>query len=156
MAGCTIGRRIHASRKCYAYSSHTDLSWNIILARIRNSAYHWHFSGMYNKWIGKSATIRFWCVKFSYWLHTSSHYLKGVLYPSLHSLILKWAPPSERGRFISALLGGTFGTVVTWPLAGILQVFNVFVSTILISTRVWTNSNKFFPLHNIYPIIQEF
>lgn len=44
--------------------------------------------------------------------------LKGVLYPALHNLISKWAPPSERGKFISALLGGTFGTVITWPVAG--------------------------------------
>lgn len=42
------------------------------------------------------------------------------MYPALHNLISKWAPPSERGKFISALLGGTFGTVITWPVAGIL------------------------------------
>lgn len=42
------------------------------------------------------------------------------MYPSLHYLISKWAPPAERGKFISALLGGTFGTVITWPVAGIL------------------------------------
>lgn len=46
---------------------------------------------------------------------------KGVLYPSLHNLVSKWAPPDERGKFVSALLGGTFGTVATWPLAGLLM-----------------------------------
>lgn len=49
-----------------------------------------------------------------------SFHFQGVLYPALHNLISKWAPPDERGKFISALLGGTFGTVVTWPLSGIL------------------------------------
>lgn len=58
----------------------------------------------------------------SYWLvfaiRLITGILAGVLYPSLHNLISKWAPPAERGKFISALLGGTFGTVITWPLAG--------------------------------------
>lgn len=39
----------------------------------------------------------------------------------MHNLISKWAPPDERGKFVSSLLGGTFGTVATWPLAGILM-----------------------------------
>lgn len=47
--------------------------------------------------------------------------MQGVLYPALHNLIAKWAPPNEKGKFVSALLGGTFGTVVTWPVAGILM-----------------------------------
>uniref|UniRef100_A0A182F445 Major facilitator superfamily (MFS) profile domain-containing protein n=1 Tax=Anopheles albimanus TaxID=7167 RepID=A0A182F445_ANOAL len=46
--------------------------------------------------------------------------LGGVLYPALHNLISKWAPPDEKGKFVSALMGGTFGTVVTWPLVGVL------------------------------------
>lgn len=45
---------------------------------------------------------------------------QGPLYPSLHNLISKWSPPNERGKFISALLGGTFGPVVTWPVSGLL------------------------------------
>lgn len=53
----------------------------------------------------------------------TSTFEQGVLYPSLHSLISRWAPPDERGKFISALLGGTFGTVVTWPMAGILTEY---------------------------------
>lgn len=48
-------------------------------------------------------------------------FLQGVLYPALHNLISKWSAPDERGKFISALLGGTFGTVATWPLAGLLM-----------------------------------
>uniref|UniRef100_A0A182K207 Major facilitator superfamily (MFS) profile domain-containing protein n=1 Tax=Anopheles christyi TaxID=43041 RepID=A0A182K207_9DIPT len=46
--------------------------------------------------------------------------LGGFLYPALHNLISKWAPPDEKGKFVSALMGGTFGTVVTWPLVGVL------------------------------------
>ncbi|XP_021706133.1 sialin [Aedes aegypti] len=44
----------------------------------------------------------------------------GVLYPALHNLVSRWAPPDEKGKFVSALMGGTFGTVVTWPLVGVL------------------------------------
>lgn len=42
------------------------------------------------------------------------------MYPALHNLISKWAPPDEKGKFVSALMGGTFGTVITWPLVGVL------------------------------------
>ncbi|XP_076272798.1 sialin-like isoform X1 [Rhynchophorus ferrugineus] len=42
----------------------------------------------------------------------------AVTYPAIHCLISKWAPPSEKGKFISATLGGSLGTVVTWPLLG--------------------------------------
>ncbi|XP_062555464.1 sialin-like [Armigeres subalbatus] len=44
----------------------------------------------------------------------------GFLYPALHNLVSRWAPPDEKGKFISALMGGTFGTVITWPLVGVL------------------------------------
>lgn len=33
-------------------------------------------------------------------------------------MIAKWSPFEEKGKFVSALLGGVFGTVVTWPLTG--------------------------------------
>lgn len=66
----------------------------------------------------------------SYWfvfaIRLCTGILAGVLYPALHNLISKWAPPSERGKFISALLGGTFGTVVTWPVAGMFYIQVVF------------------------------
>lgn len=44
----------------------------------------------------------------------------GLLYPALHNVVSHWAPPDEKGKFISALMGGTFGTVITWPLVGVL------------------------------------
>ncbi|XP_072944844.1 sialin-like isoform X2 [Epargyreus clarus] len=42
----------------------------------------------------------------------------GFIYPSLHVLVARWAPPEEKGKFISAMMGGTLGTVVTWSLTG--------------------------------------
>jgi MFS family permease len=34
--------------------------------------------------------------------------------------VSRWAPPEEKGKFIGALLGGTLGTMVTWPLLGFI------------------------------------
>lgn len=43
---------------------------------------------------------------------------QGFLYPACHNIISKWSPFEEKGKFVSALLGGVFGTVVTWPMTG--------------------------------------
>lgn len=48
-------------------------------------------------------------------------HLQGVLFPAMHDLIAKWAPPDEKGKFCSGLLGGAIGTVITWPVAGVLM-----------------------------------
>lgn len=32
----------------------------------------------------------------------------------------KWSPPEEKGKFISALLGGALGTVLTWSTLGVI------------------------------------
>nr|XP_050847741.1 sialin-like isoform X2 [Vespula vulgaris] len=49
----------------------------------------------------------------------------GVTFPACHTLVAKWAPPHERARFIWSLLGGTFGTIFTYPLvAAIAQYLN--------------------------------
>ncbi|KAL7050318.1 hypothetical protein ACKWTF_004034 [Chironomus riparius] len=42
----------------------------------------------------------------------------GFLYPALHQIISKWAPFEEKGKFVSTLMGGVFGTVISWPLTG--------------------------------------
>lgn len=42
----------------------------------------------------------------------------GLLYPSVQRLISRWAPPNERGMFVFTMLGGNFGTVVTWSSIG--------------------------------------
>lgn len=44
--------------------------------------------------------------------------MQGAIYPALQSLIARWAPPEEKGKFVSALMGNTLGTVCTWPLLG--------------------------------------
>lgn len=49
----------------------------------------------------------------------------GVTFPACHTLVAKWAPPDERARFVWSLLGGTFGTVFTYPMvAGIADTMN--------------------------------
>lgn len=48
----------------------------------------------------------------------ATFYLQGFLFPALHALVAHWSPPAEKGRFVSALLGGAVGTVATWSLSG--------------------------------------
>ncbi|XP_024889089.1 sialin-like isoform X2 [Temnothorax curvispinosus] len=49
----------------------------------------------------------------------------GVTFPACHTMVAKWAPPHERARFIWSLLGGTFGTILTYPMiAGIAETLN--------------------------------
>lgn len=40
----------------------------------------------------------------------------GVIFPSGHTMVAKWAPPNEKARFVWSLLGGTFGTILTYPM----------------------------------------
>ena len=35
-------------------------------------------------------------------------------------MVARWSPPDEKGKFISALLGGLLGTVFTWSTLGIV------------------------------------
>ncbi|CAH2010250.1 unnamed protein product [Acanthoscelides obtectus] len=44
--------------------------------------------------------------------------MAGLCYPALQCLIARWAPPSEKGKFVSCLMGNTLGTCITWPLVG--------------------------------------
>ncbi|KAH8355069.1 hypothetical protein KR093_004851, partial [Drosophila rubida] len=44
----------------------------------------------------------------------------GVVYPCCHNLVSKWSPPDEKGKFVASLMGGTFGTVITWPICGVI------------------------------------
>lgn len=67
-----------------------------------------------------------------------------MLFPALHNLVSKWAPPDEKGKFVSALLGGALGTVITWPLAGFLMesfgwawAFHVPALITLITAILW-------------------
>ena len=40
----------------------------------------------------------------------------GVTFPACHTMVAKWAPPEEKSRFVWSLLGGTFGTIITYPM----------------------------------------
>ncbi|XP_055858837.1 sialin [Episyrphus balteatus] len=71
-------------------------------------------------------------------------FLGGVVYPCCHCLISKWSPPQEKGKFVAALMGGTFGTVITWPISGIIVegmgwpwAFYMIAIFIAIVTAVW-------------------
>ncbi|TGZ52766.1 hypothetical protein DBV15_02484 [Temnothorax longispinosus] len=49
----------------------------------------------------------------------------GVTFPACHTMVAKWAPPHERARFIWSLLGGTFGTILTYlMIAGVAETLN--------------------------------
>lgn len=56
-----------------------------------------------------------------YYLIAINGWLQGFVYPALHVLVARWAPPAEKGKFVSAMMGGTLGTVVTWSLTGPLM-----------------------------------
>lgn len=61
---------------------------------------------------------------YSFWYLFGIRYLigfvGGVIYPALHNLVSRWAPAEEKGKFIATLLGGNFGTVVTWAVVGVI------------------------------------
>ncbi|XP_037025020.1 sialin-like [Bradysia coprophila] len=63
------------------------------------------------------ASASFWV---SFMVRFLIGFFSGTLYPALHKLVSKWAPPEEKGKFVSALVGGAIGTVVTWSVAGYL------------------------------------
>lgn len=44
--------------------------------------------------------------------------VQGGLFPNLHRLTSRWAPPHEVGRFLFAAAGSSCGTVLPWLLAG--------------------------------------
>lgn len=45
-------------------------------------------------------------------------YCGGIMFPACHTLVSKWAPPAEKGKFIAMLLGGGVGNFVTWFALG--------------------------------------
>ena len=47
--------------------------------------------------------------------------LEAFAFPSLNTMVSKWVPEDERSAFISfAFVGGTFGSVITNPLCGLI------------------------------------
>lgn len=67
---------------------------------------------------------------------------QGIMIPGLHSTIAKWAPPQEKGKFVFTSIGGTLGTVLTWPFVAYLMteygwVYAFYVpATIVLSTAI--------------------
>lgn len=41
--------------------------------------------------------------------------------PGIACAIAKWAPPQETGKFVFTSIGGTLGTVLTWPFVAYLM-----------------------------------
>ncbi|XP_043503679.1 putative inorganic phosphate cotransporter [Polistes fuscatus] len=78
----------------------------------------------------------FFCGVFSILMHLAAHYCgiiavyicrvgmgvcQGCLLPSVHTLLSKWVPPSERARLATfAYAGAQFGTVIALPISGFL------------------------------------
>uniref|UniRef100_A0A1B0DPH9 Major facilitator superfamily (MFS) profile domain-containing protein n=1 Tax=Phlebotomus papatasi TaxID=29031 RepID=A0A1B0DPH9_PHLPP len=46
--------------------------------------------------------------------------VSGPHFPCYHILISRWAPPDEKGKFMSSLQGGALGTIVAWQMSGFL------------------------------------
>ena len=47
--------------------------------------------------------------------------MEAFAFPSLNTMVSKWVPEDERSAFISfAFVGGTFGSVITNPLCGLI------------------------------------
>ena len=47
--------------------------------------------------------------------------MESFAFPSLHTMVSKWVPEDERSAFISfAYVGGTFGSVITNPICGLI------------------------------------
>ncbi|XP_049948274.1 sialin-like [Schistocerca serialis cubense] len=47
----------------------------------------------------------------------------GVCWPSLNYMISRWIPTSERGKFMSAVMGSSVGAALTFPLCGLIIHF---------------------------------
>lgn len=66
------------------------------------------------------------------------------MYPGLQCTIAKWSPPQEKGKFVFATIGGTLGTVLTWPFVAYLMTelgwvytFYIPATIVLTVTIIW-------------------
>lgn len=73
--------------------------------------------------------------------------LQGIMYPGLHCTIAKWSPPQEKGKFVFATIGGTLGTVLTWPFVtylmtelGWVYTFYIPATIVLAVTVLWIST----------------
>ena len=57
---------------------------------------------------------------------------QGVIYPSMHCLLSKWSPQSERSRLTTFAFSGSYiGTVVAMSLGGYIMFFLLFTSILI-------------------------
>lgn len=50
---------------------------------------------------------------------------EGVTFPSMHAMLARWVPKTERSRFAAVVYNGAnFGTIISIPLTGYLCSFN--------------------------------
>ncbi|XP_072381179.1 sialin-like isoform X2 [Diabrotica undecimpunctata] len=132
-----VAEALHSDEPDYG----TKFEWSTELQGLILGSYFWGFTisaipgGVLAERFGpsKCITISFllcgfltllgpWAASWDAWVLIASRFLiglfGGVVFPSLHCLVARWAPPDEKGKFIGALLGGSLGTVITWPLLG--------------------------------------
>lgn len=69
---------------------------------------------------------------------------QGILQPGVQSTIASWAPPQETGKFVFTSIGGTLGTVLTWPFVAFLMThlgwvyaFYIPATIVLFTTVLW-------------------
>ncbi|KAL3273982.1 hypothetical protein HHI36_015401 [Cryptolaemus montrouzieri] len=46
--------------------------------------------------------------------------LVGLQYPCMQNIISNWAPPDEKGKFVAAMMGNTFGSIITMPATSLI------------------------------------
>lgn len=115
--------------------------WDEHIQGIILGSYFWGYiltslpGGWVAEWLGPYHTV-FWAQFVSAIMNVASVYFApvhwgalvfcrfiiglcaGPIYPALQVLIARWSPPSEKGKFVGALMGNTLGTCVTWPYVG--------------------------------------
>lgn len=56
------------------------------------------------------------------WLSIVVRFCSGMamstVSPSMQALITNWAPPEEKGKFLSAYMGTGIGTIIDWSMSG--------------------------------------
>ncbi|XP_055312815.1 sialin-like isoform X2 [Sitodiplosis mosellana] len=70
--------------------------------------------------------------------------LAGIMQPGTQAAIASWAPPQETGKFVFTSIGGTLGTVLTWPFVAYLMThlgwvyaFYIPATIVLFTTVLW-------------------
>ncbi|KAF7285956.1 hypothetical protein GWI33_008927 [Rhynchophorus ferrugineus] len=119
----------------------TKYDWNQNVQGLILAAYFYGYllgsipSGIIAEWMGPLKTLfiatliagifNSLCVWSAQWHWGALFFMRfiigvtgGLVYPALQCLIGRWAPPQERGKFVSALMGNTLGTCLSWIIVG--------------------------------------